>query len=208
MSEIQPLLPLDQSEPKRRLAQVVSMGDLEEGQERRRPIPLTQGQFAIVDDSDFDQVMKHKWHAVRRPNGGFYTQRTLRVVRVNGRRVIQQMAQLILHTEQMVDHRDGNGLNNTRRNLRPCTPLENTRNKPAGSNNKSGFKGVYPTVKTKGNWSAAIYLAGKQSYLGSFKTKEDAARAYDAEALKLFGSFARLNFPTAENPVTAQRQPA
>jgi len=168
-------------------------------------VPLTQGQFAIVDECDFDRVTQHKWHAAKRPNGGFYAQRTLRVVRVNGRRVIQQMAQFILETQQMVDHRDGNGLNNTNQNLRPCTPLENTRNRSANSKNKSGFKGVHRTKGTKNNWTATIYNR-KQIYLGSFKTRESAAHAYDAEAVKLFGRFARLNFPTADNPVSAQRR--
>lgn len=105
------------------------------------------------------------------------------------------MAKFILQTNQMVDHRDGNRLNNTRANLRIATPLENSRNRPVFRNNKAGFKGVFPTRGTKANWSAVIYVNKKQIYLGSFKTKEDAARAYDSKAVEAFGEFARLNFP-------------
>ena len=148
-------------------------------------------------------MMRYKWQANTSGDGKFYAQRVIRAV--NAKSVIQQMPQFILNTQRMVDHRDGNGLNNTGLNIRVCTPMQNARNRPVASRNKAGFKGVHPTKGTRSNWSAVIYVSGKGKFLGSYKTKEEAARAYDAQASKLFGEFARLNFPTVENPIPARR---
>lgn len=90
-----------------------------------------------------------------------------------------------------IDHIDGNGLNNTRANLRPCNRVENTANTTRRSTNKSGFKGV--CSDRRGRWRATITVNGKQRHLGSFTHPEQAARAYDTAAVSAWGAFAKTN---------------
>lgn len=160
-------------------------------------IPLTQGKVAIVDAADYERVSKYKWYAKK----GWRTYYAVRGVRVykNGKYV--RVRQIPMHrwlmkapAEKLVDHRNHNGLNNRRGNLRPATPRENAQNRQAKITSRSGLKGVY---RRKGSdvFEAAINHKGKRIYLGRFKRKEDAARAYDKKARELFGEFAFLNFP-------------
>ena len=91
-----------------------------------------------------------------------------------------------LHT----DHKDGDGLNNQRSNLRLATPSENGANRLVGSNNTSGYKGISQKDK---KWGAQITKNQKIVYLGRFETKIEAAKAYNTAAKKYHGEFARLN---------------
>lgn len=90
------------------------------------------------------------------------------------------------------DHKDGNPSNNRRSNLRPCTDMQNAWNMGKHKDNQSGYKGV---SKHRKKYSARICKNGIQEVIGSFKTPEEAARAYDQRAKELFGEWARLNFP-------------
>lgn len=94
----------------------------------------------------------------------------------------------------MVDHRNGNSLDNTRFNIRVCTALQNCVNR-AGYGS-SGYKGVRWMERSK-KWYAVLKINGKDTYLGGrgFSTREEAARVYDDSARKHHGEFARLNFP-------------
>ncbi len=145
----------------------------------------------MVDDEDLELVSKHKWHAAPRGNN-FYAAAT--VYTAERKRKLVYMHRLILgESELHVDHHDGNGLNNTRSNLRLCTHLQNMRNQSTQTREKtSKYKGVYFHVK---KWVAETRIARKKVYLGRFLNEIDAARAYDAAAKELFGDFARLNFP-------------
>jgi hypothetical protein len=97
----------------------------------------------------------------------------------------------------MIDHKNGNGLDCTRENLRLATRSQNQHN--AGRRMYAGarssrFKGVH-WHRVTGKWVAQIMAARKYHYLGLFIDEEQAARAYDAAARELHGEFAQLNFP-------------
>lgn len=96
--------------------------------------------------------------------------------------------------EQVVDHINGNKLDNRRENLRVCTQAENTRNNRTPRKNKtSRFKGVswYP----RGNrWKAQIQVNKQKKHIGYFPSEEEAALAYDEAAERLHGEFASKNF--------------
>jgi len=94
--------------------------------------------------------------------------------------------------ESEVDHIDGNPSNNAISNLRPAKRGSNVANAPRRK--ASGFKGVYRDRRT-GRWAAKVRANYKQFHLGVFDNEKDAARAYDAAAIRHFGEFARLNFP-------------
>lgn len=94
--------------------------------------------------------------------------------------------------EHLVDHRNGNGLDNRRCNLRTASNSQNQRNKRGGSGGSSRFKGV--TWRERGQkWEAQIHTGGRWLYLGQFQDERDAALAYNAAALAEFGEFARMN---------------
>ena len=97
-------------------------------------------------------------------------------------------------SNEYVDHINGDKLDNRKENLRICTKKENQRNQKVRKDNTSGYKGV--ALMAGKYWRAYITSGGsRQKHLGNFKTKEEAARAYDEKAKEYFGEFARLNFP-------------
>jgi hypothetical protein len=96
----------------------------------------------------------------------------------------------------VVDHIDGNGLNNRRSNLRICTPQENGRNRRRNRNKATEFKDVAYDPRS-GKYFARICVNRKPIHIGTFTSAVEAAKAYDRMALKLHGEFANLNFPDA-----------
>lgn len=103
------------------------------------------------------------------------------------------MHNLILNCKG-IDHRNGNGLDNQRANLRQATSPQNAANKRPGIGFTSVYKGVSWNVRSD-KWRAQIWTGGKSYWLGLYAVEEDAARAYDAAALAAWGEFARTNFP-------------
>lgn len=153
-------------------------------------IELTNGQVALVDDGDFDLVSGYRWHAskCRRVS---YAQASAR----RGDKTQIQMHRLILGVADgiAVDHVDSDGLNNQRANLRVATLQQNgmnARKRLAATTSK--FKGVR-WHKQHLKWQAYITNGGKQTHLGLFESERSAAFAYNREAIKRFGSFARIN---------------
>jgi HNH endonuclease len=160
-------------------------------------IILTQGQFTIVSDKDFADLVKHKWCTLLGHNG---RHRACRSAIVNGKRKTVLMHRIILNAKdgQQVDHRNGDTLDNRRSNLRLCTCQQNCCNRGKQANNTSGYKGVYLSAPNKARcWHAKVgsKQPGKIVYGGYFHTAKQAAKKYDQLAKKIHGKFAKLNFP-------------
>lgn len=156
-----------------------------------REIPLIGGIVALVDDADFEAVMAAgSWHADHNAHL-IYAARNIR--RPDGTPATQRLHTFIL-AAAFVDHRDGNGLNNQRSNLRPATPSQNQANSRRRRDNTSGYRGV-SLNKRVGRWVAQITVKGKSRGLGYFATPEEAAARYDVAAIEAWGEFARPNFP-------------
>lgn len=156
-------------------------------------IPLTQGFKTVVDGPDYERLIRWRWKVLKTESGHY----AVRSTGERGRRTIY-MHRFILdaHVDSQIDHRDGDGLNNQRSNLRIGTKALNMRNRGPQKNNTSGFKGVW--MHHGGKWVAEIRVDGKKYLLGHYENPVDAARAYDAAATEHFGEFAWLNFPTSE----------
>ena len=111
----------------------------------------------------------------------------------------QHLQRLIMETppRMVTDHINGDTLDNRRSNLRICTNAENSRNCARVTTSRSGYKGVHcaKANRSKLPWRARIKHNYIEIQLGTFATKEEAARAYDKKAIELFGEFASLNFP-------------
>lgn len=145
-----------------------------------RWLPLPHGRFALVDKEDFDALNEWNWSY----NGYVH-------------RIDTSSGAVKLHREILgcpsnltIDHINHNTLDNRRANLRICTKGENNRNVA-----KAAFKGIY-LEKSTGKWKAQIGHDHKRLNLGRYETPESAAAAYDKAAVRLFGEFAHLNFPS------------
>lgn len=154
-------------------------------------IELTQGKRAIVDDADYDWLMQWKWHAAK-GRSTWYASRF--VVKSEGKRTTLAMHRHILSAKkgQWTDHRNHDGLDNQRMNIRLCTPAENNRNRKKKTGCTSKYKGVSWCTR-QGCWLVVIRHKGNDTFLGSFSVEEDAGRAYNKAATEFFGEFAWLN---------------
>jgi hypothetical protein len=161
--------------------------------EEIRYIPLTRGKFAIVNAEDYERLGRFKWFASG-PEKYPYAIRA-----IYPEKGVRRM--LYLHREIMkppeglvVDHINGNTLDNRRSNLRLATKQQNACNMRV---NKEGCTSKYRGVgwhKMSKKWAARIMVNGRRIHLGLFNSEVEAAKAYDEAAKKYFGEFARLNF--------------
>jgi hypothetical protein len=137
-------------------------------------ILVKDGHVILIDSSDLDVAQLYSWHATKPSpaNRSFY-------------------ASTNFAGSKKWMHRNGNGLDNRRSNLRAASQSQNKKNLPAYANNKSGYKGVIRL--TTGRYRASIGVDGKRVYLGTYDDAETAAIAYNVAATNLHGEFARLN---------------
>jgi hypothetical protein len=158
-------------------------------------VALTKGYTAVIDAADLSIVKGFNWHAVEAKNhkGELLTVYAARTVRdENGnRRPLKLHRAILAEVEGPVDHRDGDGLNCRRNNLRAATNEQNAFNQRKARNNTSGLKGV-SWNKTKGCWQARIRVQRKLKHLGYFNDKQAAAAAYAEGSQKFHGEFGRL----------------
>ena len=138
---------------------------------------------ALVDDCDFERLNQYRWHL----NKGYVatTGPKKRTIRMH-REVMQTPAGML------TDHINGDLLDNRRTNLRVCNDVENQHNLRKARNNTSGFKGVCWSKNGK-CWNARIGFKGKKIHIGSFRTPQEGAHAYNKAAIALHGDFAVLN---------------
>lgn len=155
-------------------------------------ILLASGEIAIFDPEDFEEVApQSNWSLM----GGGYPSFTRYLPGGKGEeRETVRLHDLILPGHPLVDHENGDKLDNRRRNLRPATTEQNNANRASVEGSSSRFKGV-TWDKSRGKWLAAITTKGRSSTLGRFDNEEKAARVYDVHAKLMHGEFARLNFP-------------
>lgn len=157
-----------------------------------KEIKLTQGKSAIVDEHWFDVLSKYKWYAFfHKTSGKYYASR--REVLQNNKKVTVLMHRVIMNAPKgmMVDHIDGNSLNNHPKNLRLVTNSQNLMNRGKTKKNTSGFKGVnWDKVNEK--WRAQIAVNGKKINLGYYASKELAYQAYCEACYKYHDEFAHI----------------
>lgn len=160
-----------------------------------RKIPLTQGEFAVVDPEDYERLSKCKWYLIKSPTG-MYAARWQRLPGKNKRKRIWMHREVIDVPANMVcDHINRMGLDNRKVNLRPATVSQNLCNRPKRKTRTlSKYKGL-EWDKIQRKWKVRIQLNGLKTYIGSFKSEIDAARAYDEAVKKNHGEFACPNFP-------------
>ena len=149
-------------------------------------VPLTKEKFAIVDEEDFERITRYKWLFDR----GYARRRFER----NGIQHCMHMHREILQAPEgfEVDHINGNCLDNRKTNLRIVTHRRNMHNMASHKDSSSKFRGVYWNKKEQ-KWAAQICLDGKRRHIGLFVSEFEAAKAYNREAIRLFGEYARLN---------------
>ena len=153
--------------------------------------------YVIVDDIDYDNVMRFPWclHK-RRGQNLFYAHCKMCIGCISGKQVHCHM---LLHRfilkpprDKDIDHKDHNGLNCRRGNIRICTSSQNMQNQESRSGS-SQYKGVSwrPSERI---WTAQISMNHVRHHLGCFRDEIKAAKIYDAKAIELFGDFACTNF--------------
>ncbi|MBZ2166337.1 HNH endonuclease [Methanobacterium spitsbergense] len=146
-----------------------------------KEIKLTQGKVTLVDDEDFERLNQWKWAAYKDGNN-FYALRNIRLGHSKKKRKTKQfrMHRVIMDVPkgEVIDHINGDGLDNRKSNLRICSNRQNLQNQKHRKNKTSRYPGV-SWHKSAKKWVAQIVLKGKTKHLGTFADEREAARTYE-----------------------------
>ena len=156
-------------------------------------LPLTNGYETIIDTADLHLVEGANWHAevkLRRDGSirTVYARRNMPAL-IEGR-ILTALHRIIMlpPSGMLVDHVNGDGLDNRRCNLRLATPAENNQNRRLSLSNTSGYKGVC-FDKHKGKWRALIAANGRKVHLGHYTSAAEAAEAYETASICFHGAY-------------------
>ena len=165
-----------------------------------RELLLNNGKTTLIDKEDYEFLSQYKW---RESSYGY----AIRDV-FNPHHTTRFLHQDLVQTKEgmQLDHINGDKLDNRRDNLREVTPQQNMMNKPVEKGTVSGYKGVTRSNKGGKTWRARIFVEGERIHLGCFKTKEEAAIAYNVAASKYFGEYAWLNKIKGEGNTDDERE--
>ena len=158
-----------------------------------KKIALTRGKVALVNDTDYDYL--NQWHwCTYKGRTTYYAKRNVGIGKYKRR--TERMHRLILGLQPgdkwLTDHKDGDGLNNQRSNLRACTAMQNAQSQRKRESATSRYRGVYWHHRAH-KWCSRIRVNKILIYLGLFNSEDQAAQTYDIAALKHHGRFAMTN---------------
>ena len=157
-----------------------------------KTIELSNGDKAFVDDEDLERLSKHHWWAQSRRKG-----KSVARAKIGDKCILMHRFIMNAQEGQIIDHIDGNPLNNQKANLRFCTTSQNLMNRGINNTNTTGYKGV-SWAKGLKKYMACIRVKGKNKHLGYFSDAIEAAKVYDKAILEHHGEFAWLNFSKEE----------
>lgn len=154
-----------------------------------KKIELGNGMTTMVDDEDFEMLSRHRWYARKDRNIWYAVRSTSNNVKFRMHRIIANAPNGIL-----IDHINGDGLDNRKINLRFATNSQNQMNRKT-STSSCGFKGVvFCKNKISKPWKSQIVINKSYCFLGYYHTCNEAAMAYDFAAITLFGERSSTNF--------------
>ena len=166
-----------------------------------KEIKLTKGYVALVDDEDYEELSKFKWNAKTAYRRSVYARRVVYISGSKNKTIFMHRQIMCINDPKIqIDHRDGNGLNNQKHNLRKCNNSENQLN-TSKRKSKSNYIGLTHYSRNFGikKWVARICINGKSKFIGLFLTEEEAALARDRYILDNGLEFPTLNILTRTN---------
>ena len=172
--------------------------------------PLRHGKVALVDDADHERLAAFHWTATERKSRSgdertWYAVRTVTAAPGKRRMILMHREIVGAPPGSEVDHRNSDGLDNRRANIRLCTTQQNSHNSRPRVRSGSAFKGVSWSA-SGGAWIAQIKTGDGYRNLGLYSSEEDAARVYDQAAREAYGTYAWLNFPNDSRSVASSRR--
>ena len=165
-----------------------------------KKLELSKGHVALVDDEDFELAAAYSWYAYKPvpQSKTYYAARTAKVYGKQKTITLHRYLLGISDPRVLVDHKDGNGLNCQRYNMRASTRSQNSHNRHKRRDSQNPYKGVRHLGR---KWSSDICVDGVKIFLGMYSSAEKAAKAYNKAAKRYLGEFANLN-KISESPKT------